>query len=142
MEREELLKSKEYWLARIQNDLFNEIYDFMEANSFNKTRLAEYLGCTKGYITQLLNGDFDHKISKLVELYLAIGKVPQIVAKPVEEIIEADLKADIHSFVYKFEHEFKIEEEKKKQTASYIHGLYQGSAITLNKIRQSKINYY
>ena len=44
----------------------------------NKAQLAEYLGCTKGYVTQLLNGEFDHKLSKFVELSLAIGKVPEI----------------------------------------------------------------
>ena len=41
----------------------------------NKTQLAEYLGCSKEYVTQLLSGDCDHKINKLIELSLIIGKI-------------------------------------------------------------------
>ena len=56
----------------------------------NKTQLAEYLGCTKGYVTQLLNGDFDHKLSKFVELSLAINKIPEITFSDVDEYIISD----------------------------------------------------
>lgn len=52
--REELLTSKEYWVA------------------------------VKGYVTQLLSGDFDNKISKLVEFALAIGKVPSISFRDID----------------------------------------------------------
>jgi transcriptional regulator with XRE-family HTH domain len=52
--------------------------------------LAEYLGCTKGYVTQLLNGDFDHKLSKFVELALAINKIPEITFSDVDEYIISD----------------------------------------------------
>lgn len=44
----------------------------------NRTQLADKLGVSKGYISQVLKGDFDHKISKLVELSLASGKVPLV----------------------------------------------------------------
>ena len=50
----------------------------METNKKNRTQLAEHLGVTKGYVTQLLNGDYDHKLSKLVELSLKCGYVPKI----------------------------------------------------------------
>lgn len=42
----------------------------------SKTAFAAQLGVSKGYISQLMNADFDHKISKLIELSLAIGKAP------------------------------------------------------------------
>ena len=58
----------------------------------NKTQLAEYLGCTKGYVTQLLNGDFDHKLSKFVELSLAINKIPEIIFSDVDDYILSDEK--------------------------------------------------
>ena len=41
----------------------------------NKSRLAEYLGVSKGYVSQLLNGDYDHCMSKFFELALAFGMV-------------------------------------------------------------------
>ena len=58
----------------------------------NKTQLAAYLGCSKGYVSQLLNGDFDHKLSKLVELSLAIGKVPLLEYEDMEQYINEDKK--------------------------------------------------
>ncbi len=76
MEREELLESKEYWVAKIQIALFELIENYMAENDLTRTQLAEKLGVTKGYITQILNGDYDHKISKLVELSLACGIAP------------------------------------------------------------------
>ena len=68
--REELIQSKEYWVTNIQLKLFAEVDAFMKAH--------QYLGCTKGYVTQLLSGDYDNKLSKLVELSLAIGKIPEL----------------------------------------------------------------
>lgn len=52
----------------------------------NKAQLAEHLGCSRGYVTQLLNGDFDHKISKLVELSLAIGMAPSVSFKELGHV--------------------------------------------------------
>lgn len=82
--REELLQSKEYWVTTIQLMLFAEVEAFMKTHKMNRTQFADYLGCTKGYVTQLLSGDYDNKLSKLVELSLAIGKVPKL------EFVEAD----------------------------------------------------
>jgi transcriptional regulator with XRE-family HTH domain len=76
MEREELIKSKEYWVANIQIAMFEMIGNYLKENKLTKTQLAEELGVTKGYVTQVLNGDFDHKISKLVELSLACNIAP------------------------------------------------------------------
>lgn len=76
MKRQDLLKSKEYWMVQVQNDLYGAIEEYMKENGLSRTGLANKLGVTKGYITQVLNGDFDHKLSKLVELALAVNKVP------------------------------------------------------------------
>ena len=92
MTREELLKSPAYWTAGLQMELYRQIVAFMQSHHINKTQLAEYLGCSKGYVTQLLNGDFDHKLSKFVELSLAVGKIPEISFFDVEEYILSDAK--------------------------------------------------
>lgn len=92
MNREELIKSPSYWTAGLQMELYRQIAAFMEAHHMNKTQLAEYLGCSKGYVTQLLNGDFDHKLSKFVELSLAIGKIPEISFNDVEDYIVSDVE--------------------------------------------------
>lgn len=88
--RAQLLKSKSYWTAKLQLDLYDAMKKFMEENKMNKTQLAQKLGVTKGYVTQILSGDFDHKVSKLVELSLAIGKVPILSYNDVEKYIDDD----------------------------------------------------
>ncbi len=90
MKREELLRNKGYWISKIQIDLYNEFIDYMEKNNINQTELAKRLGVSKGYISQVLNGDFNHKISKLVELSLAINKVPEINFRDVDQVINEE----------------------------------------------------
>lgn len=45
----------------------------MAVTDRHKSQLAEYLGVSKGYVSQLLNGDYDHCMSKFFELALAFG---------------------------------------------------------------------
>ena len=90
MNRNELVKSKEYWMAQIQLNLFELIENYCKKNNLNKTQLAAQLGVTKSYVTQILNGDFDHKMSKLVELSLAFGKVPVLQFIDFDKYIESN----------------------------------------------------
>lgn len=90
MTREEVLKSPEYWMAKIQIALYNCAELFMAQSGKNRTQLAEHLGVTKGYVTQLLSGEYDHRLSKMVELALAFGYVPQVTFVSAERIIEKD----------------------------------------------------
>ncbi len=89
MKREELLNSPEYWTTKIQVELYNQVEKYMLENKLTRTKLAEKLGVTKGYVTQLLNGDFDHRLSKLVELSLAIGLVPQFCFEAVDTYVKS-----------------------------------------------------
>ena len=91
MTREELLKNPAYWTAGIQMELYRQIEQFMSIHQMTKTQLADYLGCSKGYVTQLLSGDFDHKLSKFVELALAVNKIPEISFTDVDEYILSDM---------------------------------------------------
>lgn len=90
MTREEILKSPEYWTAMIQLALYNCAERFMAQSGKNRTQLAEHLGVSKGYVTQLLSGEYDHRLSKMVELALAFGFVPQVSFVSTEKIIEKD----------------------------------------------------
>jgi len=74
--RKELISSKEYWLVKFQNSLFEQVEKYLKDNKVSKTEFSKKLGVSKGYVSQILNGDFDHKVSKLIELSLAIGMVP------------------------------------------------------------------
>ena len=88
--REELISTKEYWLTQIQNELFRMVDEYLETNNMNRTQFADKIGVTKGYVSQVLNGDFNHRISKFVELSLSIGKVPIVEFKDLNKIIEED----------------------------------------------------
>lgn len=90
MTREDVLKSPEYWTAMIQIALYNSAERYMEESGKNRTQLAEHLGVSKGYVTQLLSGEYDHRLSKMVELALAFGCVPYVDFIPVEKIIEKE----------------------------------------------------
>lgn len=88
MDRKDVLKSPEYWTAKTQVELYNQAYNFMTRFGKNQTQLAEYLGVSKGYISQLLNGDYDHRLSKFFELSLSFGVIPKIEFIPVENYIQ------------------------------------------------------
>jgi len=90
MKREELIKSPEYCLARIQIDLFNKVNKYMKDNKLTRKKLADQLGVTKGYVSQILNGDADHRISKFIELSLAIGLIPHIQFEKIEDVVALD----------------------------------------------------
>ena len=100
MTREELLKSKEYWIGEIQLSLFELISDYLKKNKMSRLQLAEQMGVSKGYVSQILNGDFDHRISKFVELAMFIGKVPRIDYQDIDEIIKLDEFDELHTKRY------------------------------------------
>ena len=56
----------------------------------NRKQLAEYLNVSKSYVTQLLNGEFDHRISKFMELSLSFGYVPKVIFEPIQEAVYQD----------------------------------------------------
>jgi hypothetical protein len=91
MKRKELLKSREYWIANIQLKLFEVIEDHLRRNNMNRTQFAEEIGVSKGYVSQVLNGEFDHKISKMVDLCLAVGAVPVFDFKDINDFIGDEL---------------------------------------------------
>lgn len=115
MKREELLKSKEYWTGEIQLDLFELIDNYLKENNISRVDLAKKLGVSKGYISQIMNGDFDHRISKLVELAMAVGKIPRIEYYDLSEILYLDSNDKLHE-----EGRYKIKIELNLRTDSGI----------------------
>lgn len=99
MTRERLLKSSAYWVANIQIALYQCAEKFMRKNRMNRSQLAKHLGVSNGYVSQLLNGNYDHKLSKVVDLALAFGYVPDFKFIPIEEMIAYD-KITSYSFKY------------------------------------------
>lgn len=95
MKREKILRSKGYNITKIQNELYRQLTSYLKEKKITRTQFAKELGVSKGYVSQILNGNFDYKLSKLVELSLAIGKIPEIKYTSLDELdkpFEKDLK--------------------------------------------------
>lgn len=88
--REELLRTPEYWFEQAQNELYRHVTAFMEKEGINQTQLAEKLGVSKGYISQVMKGGFNYTLKKLIELSMAVGKIPTIEYKAIDEVILDD----------------------------------------------------
>ena len=76
--KNEIIKSPDYWLTKIQNELFRELTDYMKRNSINQNDIAKKLNVSRGYINQVLNGNFNFTLKKLIELSLAMDKTPSV----------------------------------------------------------------
>lgn len=86
-EREELLRSPAYWLTHLQIEIFNLLNTYMEENNLTQMQVAEKLDVPPFYVSQILNGNFNFKLSKLVELSLLVGKAPIIHFETIERIM-------------------------------------------------------
>ncbi|KAA0991001.1 helix-turn-helix domain-containing protein [Dyadobacter aurulentus] len=88
--RKDLLSSPSYWLTNMQIEVFNLLNTYMEENNLTQRQVAEKLKVSPSYISQILNGNFNFTISKLVELALLVGKAPVIQFQSIEEIARVE----------------------------------------------------
>ena len=126
MKREELLKSREYWINQIQNDLYGIIEEYMKEKKMNRSELAKELDVTKGYITQVLKGDFDHKISKMVDLALSSGQVPLLYFTKLDKFIKNDSEGKYYEI-------FPVIRPENLQFKSDTNSYYHSYADILNE---------
>lgn len=68
--------------ALLQVDLYRtitrEIRAYMGREGLNQTEFAERIGVSKGYVSRLLKGNGDPKLSSILDLALAIDKEPNL----------------------------------------------------------------
>ena len=76
--QEELFESPAYLLTLYQNEIFREVHGYMQEKGITQKELAKKLGVSDAYVSQILNGKFNFTLKKLIELGLAIGKIPKI----------------------------------------------------------------
>lgn len=92
MTREELLKSPEYWVVKAQAELYECAVAVKEQTGKSWEELAEYLGVSGRCITSLISGEYDYRLSSLVELSLSLGYAPKIDFIPLKQYIDKDAK--------------------------------------------------
>lgn len=133
MTREELLRSSEYWTTKMQLELYARIEAYMSENKINRTELAKRLGVSKGYVTQILNGDYDHRLSKLVEISIKINCIPIIVYEPIESVID-------NNGLYKIKTKVQCPNiEKQNHNSNFLQS---NSIITSQKVSSNGLNSY
>ncbi len=123
--REELLKSPDYWIAEVQMELYRNVLSYMEGEGLNQTQLAQQLGVSKGYVSQVLNGNFNYTLRKLIELSLAVGKVPVIEFKDINAVIAHDRTTIIEGSVEVSLHEgmqaiYELNETRFRVAATHM----------------------
>ena len=110
MKRLEVINNSGYWLADIQLKLFDAVNQYLSENDMSRTDFAKQLGVSKGYVSQILNGDFNHRIEKMIEISLAIGKIPEINFHSLSDYLLSDTIPIKKTFSYP---------KKKKYNSSY-----------------------
>lgn len=88
--REEIIRGSTYWLTDVQIEVFNLLKTYMEENNLTQKQVAEKLNVSPSYVSQILNGNFNFTISKLIELALLVGKAPIIKFETIEQILNAE----------------------------------------------------
>lgn len=90
IKRDELLRTEEYWFEVLQNDIYRIVAEYIKKENINQTQLAEQLGVSKGYISQIMNGNFNYTLKKMIELSLALNMAPAFEFKNLEQYINHD----------------------------------------------------
>ncbi len=86
--QDELILTPEYQLEVNQNELYALVRDYLEKEDINQTQFAEKLEVSKGYISRVLNGEFDFRFSKFIELVLATKNIPRIKFQPIADYLQ------------------------------------------------------
>lgn len=92
--QEELFESPTYLLTIYQNEIFREVHGYMQEKCITQKELAKKLGVSDAYVSQILNGKFNFTLKKLIELGLAIGKIPKIKFIPQESVSRKPKQVD------------------------------------------------
>ena len=76
--KDKLLETPGYLLTKYQNEIYRQFQDYMKTSSLNQKAIAAKLNVSDAYVSQILNGNFNFTLKKLIELGLMIDKVPII----------------------------------------------------------------
>lgn len=84
--REVLIRTNEYWFETLQNEIYRQVDAYLKENKMTQNQFAEQLGVSKGYVSQVMKGEFNYTLKKLIELSLAVGKAPVLEFKSFESL--------------------------------------------------------
>jgi predicted XRE-type DNA-binding protein len=76
LSQQELFEHPNYLLRTYQLEIYRQLSLYMQENNLRNKDIADKLKVSTSYVSQVLNGDFNFTLKKLIELGLMIGKVP------------------------------------------------------------------
>jgi transcriptional regulator with XRE-family HTH domain len=83
--KDKLLKHPNYLLSKLQAELYRQLTSYMEKHNLSQKKVAKKLGVSTSYVNQIINGNFNFTLKKLIELSLHIGMVPTIEFVKIED---------------------------------------------------------
>jgi len=78
LNHEDLIKSPEYLLEIIQNEIYRQVDNYMKNENINNEQLAKRLGVSKRVVSDVLNGNFNPKLKNLIKLSTSIDLILKI----------------------------------------------------------------
>lgn len=86
---ERIIKTEGYWIVKIQNDFYRAAKSVRDKYGSQK-KLAELTGKSESRISQILHGDFNARLSTLVEYSLALGYVPVLDFVKIDDFLNGE----------------------------------------------------
>ena len=75
---ENLIKTKEYWLLHIQNDMHAILDDYMQDYNLTLKQAAEALNINQNELQKIHDGEFDGNIEEMIDFSLKVDKLPDV----------------------------------------------------------------
>lgn len=85
--KERLIRGEGYWMETIQQAIHEALLAYMEKHGLNQTELAGKLGFTRGYVSQLMNGNFNLSQRKIIQLLLKLDMVPDLRIRSMDDYL-------------------------------------------------------
>lgn len=82
--------SPAYWTTLIQMALYNHVKQYLVESNITYKEFAEKSGVSEECMTQVMNGEFDEELTKLVKIALACNLIPEINLKPMTTAKEVE----------------------------------------------------
>lgn len=79
--KKEDMKTEEVFNT-MQSDIVNRVKEYMVKNNCNKKELAIIFKVTPATVSQILKGNANFSMKRLMNIFLAIGIVPKVEYKP------------------------------------------------------------
>ena len=76
--KHKLFKHPDYLLSKYKAEVYRQLQQYMDDHGLTQKEIANHLGVSGSYVNQVLKGNFNFTLKKLIELSLMMGKVPML----------------------------------------------------------------